>query len=101
MEKWDAQSIHSVFVDFGKTYDSVDKPALYNILSSSKITHKLIKMIKVDTNESGMVLRTGADVTAEVFAVANGLNQGDALSPILYNLALEHVIRTQKTVKCK
>lgn len=39
-----------------------------------------------------MRVRVGGKVTEE-FEVATGLKQGDALSPIRLNLALEHVIR--------
>ncbi|CAG4936030.1 unnamed protein product [Colias eurytheme] len=44
------------------------------------------------TKESKMVVKVGAELTDE-FAVISGLKQGDALSPLLFNLALEYVIR--------
>lgn len=63
-KKWEyAQSIHSIFVDFAKAYDGVDKLVLYNILSSFKIPYKLVRMIKVTIKESDMVVREGTDVT--------------------------------------
>lgn len=99
MEKrWEyAQSIHSLFVDFAKAYDSIDRPTLYRILTRFKIPQKLVRMVEVATRESRMTVRVGASLTDE-FDVVTGLRQGDALSPMLFNLALEHAIRKVNTL---
>jgi hypothetical protein len=36
---------------------------------------------------------------SEVFAVRNGLKQGDALSPLLFNFALEYTIRKVQVIQ--
>ncbi|XP_048481716.1 uncharacterized protein LOC125489586 [Plutella xylostella] len=92
-KKWEyAQSIHSLFVDFTKAYDSIDREALFTILRNFKIPAKIVSMVEVATKESRMKVRVGGELTDE-FAVVTGLKQGDALSPMLFNLALEHVLR--------
>ncbi|CAG9134902.1 unnamed protein product [Plutella xylostella] len=92
-KKWEyAQSIHSLFVDFTKAYDSIDREALFTILRNFKIPAKIVSMVEVATKESRMKVRVGGELTEE-FAVVTGLKQGDALSPMLFNLALEHVLR--------
>ncbi|CAG9130045.1 unnamed protein product [Plutella xylostella] len=92
-KKWEyAQSIHSLFVDFTKAYDSIDREALFTILRNFKIPAKIVSMVEVATRESRMKVRVGGELTDE-FAVVTGLKQGDALSPMLFNLALEHVLR--------
>jgi hypothetical protein len=41
--KWEYNgTVHQLFVDFKKTYDSVSREVLYNILIGSGVTMKLI-----------------------------------------------------------
>lgn len=87
-KKWEyAQSIHTLFVDFTKAYDSIDRQALYSILVNFNIPRKLVAMITAATKMSIMRVRVGGELTDE-FTVTTGLKQGDALSPVLFNLAL-------------
>ncbi|XP_073946541.1 uncharacterized protein [Choristoneura fumiferana] len=92
-KKWEyAQSIHCLFVDFTKAYDSVGRGILFLVLKSFGVPDKLIAMIKVATQTSRLKVRVGKALTEE-FEVVTGLKQGDALSPMLFNLILEYVIR--------
>jgi hypothetical protein len=43
-------------------------------------------------NEAYSRVRRGKNLS-EKFSIGNGLNQGDALSPLLFNFALEYTIR--------
>ncbi|XP_075979935.1 uncharacterized protein LOC142979060 [Anticarsia gemmatalis] len=92
-KKWEfSQSLHSLFVDFTKAYDSIDREALYNILRNFNIPKKLVNLVEMATKESRMRVRVQNELTDE-FTVVTGLKQGDALSPMLFNLVLEHVLR--------
>jgi len=53
---------------------------------------KLVRLIKMCLNETYIGVRVGKYLS-DVFPITNGLNQGDALSPVLFNFALEHAIR--------
>ena len=53
---------------------------------------KLVRLIKMCLNETYIGVRVGKYLSG-VFPIMNGLNQGDALSPVLFNFALEHAIR--------
>lgn len=94
MEKrWEyAQNVHALFVDFTKGYDSVDRNTLFCILRHFKIPHKLTRMVEVAIGISRMRVRVENDLSDE-FEVVTGLKQGDALSPTLFNLVLEYVVR--------
>jgi len=83
----DTQQI-SEAVDLNKTYDSVRREILYNILIGSIIPMKPITLIKVCVNETYRRGR-GVKYLSDVFPVMNGLKEGDALSPLLFNFDLE------------
>jgi hypothetical protein len=51
-----------------------------------------IKMIEMCLNETYSKVRRGKHLS-DSFPIQNGLKQGDALSPLLFNIAKEYVIR--------
>jgi hypothetical protein len=52
---------------------------------------KLVRLIKMCLNESYSKVRIGKDLS-DSFPIQNGLKQGDALSPLLFNFALDYAI---------
>jgi hypothetical protein len=77
---------------FKKAYDSVKKEVLYNILIEYGVPIKLVRLIKMCLNETYSKVRIGKHLS-DSFVIQNGLKQGDALSPLLFNFALEYAIR--------
>jgi hypothetical protein len=65
---------------------------LYNILSESEISRKLVGLIKTRLNETYSTIRIGKNLSKK-FTVQNGLKQGDALLPLLFNFVLKYAIR--------
>jgi hypothetical protein len=53
---------------------------------------KLVTFIKMCLNETHSKARIGKHLS-DNFPIQNGLKQGDALSPLLFNFALEYAIR--------
>jgi hypothetical protein len=53
---------------------------------------KLVRLIKMCLNETYSKVRIGKHFS-ESFVIQNGLKQGDALSLLLFNFALEYAIR--------
>jgi endonuclease/exonuclease/phosphatase family metal-dependent hydrolase/ribosomal protein S28E/S33 len=84
--------VHQIFVDFKQAYDSIDRTVLYTILLDLGIPAKLVRLIKLTMTGSISQVRVQNDLTAS-FETECGLKQGDGLAPILFNLALEYVIR--------
>ena len=56
---------------------------------------KLVRLIKVCLNETCSGVREGKRLY-DMFPIRNGLKQGDALSPLIFNFALEYAIRRVK-----
>jgi hypothetical protein len=53
---------------------------------------KQVRLIKMCLNETYSKIRIGKHLSG-AFPTQNGLKQGDALSPLLFNFALEYAIR--------
>ena len=83
---------HQLFIDFKKAYDSVRREVLYKILIEFGIPRKLVRLIKMSLTETYSSVRVDKNVS-DRFPVSNSLKQGDALSPLLFNFALEYAIR--------
>jgi hypothetical protein len=92
LEKEYNGTVHQLFTDFKKAYDSVRRAALYNILIAFGKPRKLVGLIKMRLNETYSRVRIGKTLS-DKFTVQNGLKQGNALSPLRFKFALEYVIR--------
>jgi hypothetical protein len=68
---------------------------LYNILIEFGISMKVIRLLKICLNEIYSKVCIGKHLP-DGFPIQCGLKQGDALSPLLLNLALEYFIRVTK-----
>jgi hypothetical protein len=84
--------LHQLFISFKKPYNSVKREVLYNILLEFCIPTKLVRQIKMSLNETYSEVRL-SELLSDTFPIENGLKQGDALSPLLLNFALEYAIR--------
>jgi hypothetical protein len=85
-------TLHQLLVDFKKAYNSVRWEVLYNILIKFGIPRGLAGLIKMCLNETYSRVRIGKNLS-DKFTIENGLKQGDALSPLLFNFPLEYAIR--------
>jgi hypothetical protein len=84
--------VHQLFIDFKKAYDSVTRKVLHNILLECGIPKKLVRIIKRCLNETYSKVCVGK-FGPDKFPIQNSLRQGNALSLLLFNFALEYAIR--------
>jgi hypothetical protein len=59
---------------------------------------KLVRLITMCLNETYSRIKVGKNLS-DMFRIRNGLKQGDALSPLLFNFALEYAIRRVQVIK--
>jgi hypothetical protein len=79
------RTVHQLFIDFQKAYDSVKREGLYSILLEFGIPKNLVRLIKICLNEICSKVCIGK-LLSDKFPIHNGLRQGDALSPLLFIL---------------
>jgi hypothetical protein len=90
---WDySETVHQLFIDFKKAYDSVRREDLYNILIKFGVPMKLVSLIKICLNETYSNVHAGKHLSVS-FPIQNVLKQEDALSPLLFTFTLEYAIR--------
>jgi hypothetical protein len=78
--------IQQRFIDFEKSYDSVRREVLYNIILGPCIPMKLLRLIKMFLHETYSRIWVGKHLS-DVFPMRNGLKQGDSLLPLLFNFS--------------
>ena len=83
--------MHQPFIDFKKAYDPIRREVPYNILIEFVIPMKPLRLIKMCLNETYNRVRVGKHLSV-MFPVWNIMKQGDGLSPLLFNFALEYGI---------
>ena len=65
---------------------------MYNILIEFGIPMKMVRPIKMCLTETYSRVRVGKNLI-DMFHIKNGMKKGDALTPLLFNFALQYAIR--------
>ena len=94
MEKTKEFNIYTcyLFIDFKTAYDSIIQYKLHEAMEEFNMPIKLINLTKTTLNKVKCWVKLGNELS-EVFYTDRGLQLGDALGYLLFNLALEKAIR--------
>ena len=84
------------FMDLEKAYDRVDREAMWRMLSIYGVGGKLLSAIKSFYVDSRACVRVGNKVS-DSFGVKVGLRQGCVMSPWLFNVYMDGVVREVNT----
>lgn len=85
------QDVYLLFVDSKQVYDSIKRSSLCRVMIELGIPAKM-RLVKVCVQKSKRKVKFNSGIS-EDFSIETGQKQGDALSPILFNYALESVVR--------
>jgi hypothetical protein len=80
------------FIDFTKAFDSINRERMWLILLSYGIPDKIVNAIKTIYNGSQIKVMFNGQFT-ESIEVKKGILQGDALSPFLFIIVLDYVMK--------
>ena len=93
--EWNS-SLYINFVDYQKAFDSLDRPFLWKLLAHYGIPQKFINIIKNSyEGTSCKVIHEGQ--LSESFEVKTGVRQGCLLSPFLFLLAIDWIMKSSTT----
>ena len=81
------------FVDYEKAFDSVDRNTLWKLLRHYGIPEKITNIIEKSYQGMNCKVIHGQQLTKE-FQVNTGVRQGCLLSPLLFLLAIDWVMKT-------
>ena len=80
------------FIDYAKAFDCVDHNKLWKILKEMEIPYHLICLLRNLYAGQEATVRTGHGTT-DWFQIGKGVRQGCILSPYLFNLYTEYIMR--------
>ena len=86
------KNIYFCFIDYAKTFDTVDHNKLWKILKEMAIPDHLTCLLKKLYAGHEATVRTGHGTT-DWFQIGKGVRQGCILSPCLFNLYAEYIKR--------
>ena len=86
------KNIYFCFIDYAKAFDFVDHKKLWKILKEMGIPDHLICLLRNLYAGQEATLRTGHGTT-DWFEIVKGVCQGCILSPCLFNLYAEYIMR--------
>ena len=86
------KNIYFCFIDYAKAFDCVDHNKLWKILKEMGIPDHLICLLKNLFAGQEATVRTRHGTT-EWFQIGKGVHQGCILSPCLFNLYAEYIMR--------
>ena len=86
------KDVYFAFLDLEKAYDRVDREAMWNVLRLYGVGGKLLKAVKSLYVGSKACVRVGNEMS-DWFPVRVGLRQGCVMSPWLFNLYIDGVVR--------
>ena len=86
------KKIYFCFIDYANAFDCVDHKKLWKILKEMGITDHLTRLLRTLYAGQEATVRTGHGTTYW-FQIGKGVCQGCILSPRLFNLYAEHIMR--------
>ena len=86
------ENIYFCFIDYGKAFDCVDHNKVWKILKEMRIPDHLTCFLRNSYTGQEATVRTGHGTT-DWFQIVKGVRQGCILSPCLFNLYEEYIMR--------
>lgn len=84
--------VYAAFVDFDRAVDSMDREVMWKISEKCVIPNKIITIMKELYRDFECVVEDRGNLST-LFPVQTGVKQGCLLSPLLFTIVIDHVMR--------
>ena len=84
--------VFEVYLDLKKAYDTVDRERLLEILEKYGVGECTLRLLRTYWDNQQLVARQ-AGYHGEPFSASRGVTQGDPLSPTIFNIVVDAVVR--------
>jgi len=92
LSKMVQKTLYYIFLDLRKAYDTVDRERLLEILEGYGVGPNTLGLLKFYWENQRCVARSG-NYHGSVFVPERGVTQGGIISPILFNILVDAVVR--------
>ena len=89
-----------IFLDLTKAYDALDRSRSLEILKGYGVGERVIRLLREYWNKSTMVARAGGYYGTS-FKGGRGVTQGNPLSPIIFNVVVDAMVRHWVTLEVR
>ena len=86
--------MYACFVDLKKAFDSVPHNLLFNKLSQLGLAGNMLSLVENIYKKTKCAVKGDRDKITQFVDFTKGVRQGCALSPLLFNLYINEVIKT-------
>ena len=83
---------YQVFIDLSKAYDTIDRTRMEQILQAYGVGPRMLRILRQFWDNHQVVTKQ-ATFFGKPFKATRGVTQGDIISPMLFNIAVDAVIR--------
>lgn len=92
------KEIYLGFIDFEKAFDKINRVRLWEIIKEYGIPPKIIRIIKLLYNNYGAYIENNGSITEKI-KIDSGVRQGCVLSPLLFLIATDWIMKRTCTNK--
>ena len=90
--------LYVIFLDLAKAYDALDRSMILEILEGYGVGQRVRQLLRAYWRKSTMLARAGG-YFGTGFKGKRGMTQGDPLSPTIFNVVVDVVVRHWVTLK--